>query len=73
MNRGIYIAKIPFVSGKLTVRMHIPLSAHEQELVLRRRRIDVREHHAMEREIPSRIPGDTPICPGMAITSRLLR
>src|SRR5262245_61871499 len=34
VNRRIHIAKRPFVSWQLTVRVHIPFAQHQHELVL---------------------------------------
>src|SRR6202035_523337 len=41
---------------QLTVRMHEPFARQQQELMLRRRRIDMREYYAMEGKIPRGVP-----------------
>jgi hypothetical protein len=36
--------------------MHVPLTQHEQELLLGELRVDIGQRHAMECEIPGRVP-----------------
>jgi len=52
MNRGIYVAKVPLVSGDLTIGLHIPLAREEIELFLRKGRIDHSEWDAMKSSVP---------------------
>ena len=56
VNRRIDVGKVPFVGGKLAVRIRVPFAEQEQHLMLRRRRIDVGEHDAVEREVPGGEP-----------------
>ena len=57
----VHVAEVPLVGGQLAVRVHVPLAAHEQQLVLRRGGIGVREDDAVEREVPRRVPGVLPL------------
>src|SRR4029077_16243630 len=52
LNRRGYVAEIPFIRRQLTVRMHEPFARQQQQLMLRRRRIDMREYYAMEGKVP---------------------
>src|SRR5580692_5990139 len=61
MNGRIHIAKSPFVSRQLPVRMHVPLAEKKNELVLRKIGIDQRERDTVESEIPRGIPGILPL------------
>ncbi len=56
------IAKGPFVGGKLAVRMHEPLATKKDELGLGELRVDARERHAVECQIPTPHTTGTPIC-----------
>ena len=56
MNRWIHIRKIPFVRGDLPVRMHVPLAQHQQQLRLSKLRINERERHRVEGQIPGGEP-----------------
>src|SRR5262249_9188896 len=49
VHRGIDVAERPFVSGQLSVRMHVPFAQEEHELLLGKVGIDEREGYAMER------------------------
>ena len=57
----IYIRKIPFVGGKLPVRMHVPFAHKQDELIFREIRIDQRHRDAVKRKIPRRIPRVFPL------------
>src|SRR5215211_5981677 len=61
MNRWIHVAECPLVCRQLTVRMHVPFAQHQDELFLRELRIDERGGHAVERQIPRRIPWVFPL------------
>ena len=61
MDGRIHVVEGPFVGGQLAVRMHEPLAAEQQQLVLRGRRIDVGEHDAVEGEVPGGVPGILPL------------
>src|SRR5271154_5431229 len=58
--RGIHIAKSPFVSRQLTVRMHVPLAEKKDKLLLRIIRIYKRKRDTVESQVPRRIPGIFP-------------
>src|SRR5262249_47805388 len=53
----------PFVGGQLSVGVHVPLAAHQQQLVLGELRVDVGDGHALEGQIPGGVPG---VLPGVA-------
>ena len=59
-HRRIYIAKIPFVGGNLSVGMLVPFAHDEIELALGEMRIDQGERNAVESEVPRRVPGIFP-------------
>ena len=61
LDRRVHVAEVPLVGGQLAVRVHVPLAAHEQQLVLRRGGIGVREDDAVEGEVPRRVPGVLPL------------
>jgi hypothetical protein len=52
MNRRVYIAKIPFISRDLAVRLHVPLPCEEIKLLFSKCRIDHGERKAMKCGIP---------------------
>src|SRR5712672_3964319 len=56
MYRRIYVPERPFVRWQLPVRVHIPLAQQQNELFLRKIRIDQRDGNRMKRQIPRRIP-----------------
>ncbi len=60
VDRRVDVAEVPLVRGQCTVGVHVPLAAHEQQLVLGVAGIDVCEHHRVEGEIPRREPGVLP-------------
>ena len=61
LDRRVHVAEVPLVGGQLAVRVHVPLAAHQEQLVLRRRRMGLREHDAVEREIPRGEPRVLPL------------
>ena len=61
MHWRIYIAKGPFVSGKLAVRVHVPLTQQEYELLFGKLGINQSQRHTMKCEVPRRIPGILPL------------
>ena len=54
------VAERPLVGGQLSVRVHVPLAAHQHQLILGERGIHMGERDAVEGEIPCRIPGVLP-------------
>ncbi|MNK48715.1 hypothetical protein D3C87_675500 [compost metagenome] len=61
VNRRIHVIKVPFVSWHLSVRVHIPFFRHCNQLGFSEFRINHTKTHAMERQIPSRIPRIFPL------------
>ena len=51
----------PLVRGELPVRMHVPFTRQQNELLLREIRVDDRQGDAVEREVPCRVPGVLPL------------
>ncbi len=62
MGRRIDVREVPFVGRQLTVRVHVPLTEHQNELRLRERGIDVRHRHTVEGEVPR---GEPRVLPGV--------
>src|SRR4030095_15589036 len=60
-NRRIDVIKVPLVSGNLSVGVHVPLSQHQDYLVLGELRVDVGKGDAMETEIPGSKPSELPL------------
>src|SRR5215213_395723 len=61
MYRWIHIAERPLVRGKLTVRVHVPLAQHQDELRFCELGINKRQWHAVKCKIPRRVPGILPL------------
>ena len=61
MNGRIDVAEIPFVSGNLTVGVHVPFTEKQQQLVSGEQTINVRHRDHMEGEIPGCIPWILPL------------
>src|SRR5205814_6562149 len=59
-HRRIYIAKVPFVGGKLAVRMLIPLANHNIELTFGKMRVDQSQWNAMKSQVPRGVPWKFP-------------
>src|SRR3954452_6635287 len=57
----MYIVELPLVRGKLTVRVHVPLAAQQDQLLLGERGVDVREGDGVERQVPRRVPRIFPL------------
>lgn len=55
------VAKVPLVRGQGTVGLHVPLSGHEVELLLRKRRVDHGERDTVEGRVPRSEPGVLPL------------
>jgi hypothetical protein len=64
--------RTPTRRRELAVRVHVPLAREQDELVLRELGVDQRERHAVEREIPRRVPGYSHLS-GIEITSSFTR
>ena len=58
---GFTSPKRPLVGGQLAVRMHVPLAQQQHELLLGELRVDERQRHAVECEIPRRVPRVLPL------------
>ena len=52
----VHVAKRPFVSGQLTIRVHVPLAREQCELRLGELRVHERKRDAVERQVPRGIP-----------------
>ena len=61
MHRRVHITEGPLVRGELAVRVHEPLATEKDELRFRELGVDARERHAMESEVPGRIPRVLPL------------
>ena len=61
MHRRIHVAERELISRNLPARMHVPLAQQQNQLLFREMRIDFRECHHMERQIPRRIPRELPV------------
>src|SRR5262249_863616 len=59
-HRRIHVAEIPFVSRNLTVRMLVPFTHDQIELLFSELNVDQREWEAMKREVPRCVPGEFP-------------
>ena len=60
VHRRVDVTERPLVRGQLAVRMHRPLAAQQQQLLLRRSRVDVRERARSGRRGPTRRTTGTP-------------
>ena len=56
VHRRVDVAERELVRGQLPVRVHVPLAAQQQELLLRELGIEARHRDAVEREVPRREP-----------------
>ena len=61
VDRRVDVTEGPLVGRKLAVRVHVPFAQQQHQLRLREVRIDERQRHAVEREIPGGIPGVLPL------------
>ncbi len=61
VDRRIDSAKVPFVGGQFPTRMHVPFAENEEELMLRRGRVDMRQGDAVKREVPCGEPRVLPL------------
>src|ERR1700726_1675583 len=61
MHRRIYVPQSPFISGYLSVGMHVPLAEHQRELFFCEVRVDQGKRNAVECQVPSRIPRVLPL------------
>ena len=60
VHRRVDVAERPLVGRDLPVRVHVPLAQHQQELLLGEAGVDVRQSHAVERQVPRGVPGVLP-------------
>ncbi len=61
LHRRVHVAEVPLVGGQRPVRMLEPLPAQQDQLVLGERRVDVRQRHAVEAQVPGGEPGVLPL------------
>ena len=61
VHRRIDIAEVPLICGHLAVGVHVPLAQHQHELGFGELRIDQRQRHTVERQIPRRVPRVLPL------------
>ena len=59
--RRVDVVERPFVRGELTVGVHVPLAAEQDELPLREFGIDMRERHALKAQVPGGKPRVFPL------------
>src|SRR2546422_925690 len=52
VHRRIHVAELPLISGKLAVRVHVPLAREQDELLLGEFSVDLRQRNAMKRQVP---------------------
>jgi hypothetical protein len=57
----VHVAEVPLVRRKCAVRVLEPLPAQQDQLVLSERRVDVRQGHAVECQVPGGEPGILPL------------
>ncbi len=60
-HRWVDIAKCPFVSRELPIRVHIPLSHQQIKLALGKVAINKGKRYAVECQVPGGIPGIFPL------------
>ena len=56
VHRRVDVGEVPLVGRDLPVRVHVPLAQQQHELRLGERRVDVRDRHAVEGQVPGREP-----------------
>ena len=61
VHRRVDVAEGPLVGRQLAVGVHRPLAAQQQQLLLGRGRVDVRQRDAVEGEVPRREPRVLPL------------
>ena len=61
VHRRVDVAERPFIGRQLPVRVHVPFAGQQHELVLGEIRVDQREGHAVEREVPGGVPRVFPL------------
>src|SRR6185312_2741693 len=60
MDRRVDVAERPLIRRNLTVRVHVPLPEHQNELFLGEGCVDKGKRNAMECQVPRGIPGIFP-------------
>ena len=60
VHRRVHVAEGPLVRGDLSVGVHVPLTQHEDQLLLGERRVHVGQRHAVEGQVPRGVPGVLP-------------
>ena len=61
VNRWVDVAEGPLVGGKLPVRLHIPLTGEEDQLLFGELHIHERQRDAVKSQVPRGIAGILPI------------
>ena len=61
VHRRVDVAERPLVRRQLAVRVHRPLAAHQHQLLLGERRVDVGQRDRVEGEVPRGEPGVLPL------------
>ena len=61
VHRWVDVAEGPLVGRQLPVGVHVPLAQQQDELVLGIVRIDQGQWHAVEGQVPGRVPGILPL------------
>ena len=61
MHRRVDVAEVPLVGGDLAARVEVRLRQHQVELALGEVGVDHRQRHAVEREVPRRVPRVLPL------------
>ena len=61
MDGRVHVAELPLVGRHLAVRVHVPFARQQDELRLGELGIDQGERHAVEGQIPGRVPGVLPL------------
>ena len=61
VHRWIHIAKGPFISGQLPVRVHVPFAQQQDKLFFCEIRVNQRQWNAVKRQVPCRVPWILPL------------
>ncbi len=61
LHRRVHVGEVPLVGGQRPVRVLEPLTAQQEQLVLGEPGIDVRQRHAVEGQVPRRVPRVLPL------------
>ena len=61
MDRRVHVVERELVRRHLSVRMHVPLTQEQDELLLREGRVDARQWQGVKGEVPCRVPWILPL------------